>query len=205
MTKDLAQIYDGFADTYEENRGLFDMTEVFDSFYARLNQQPGRVLDLGCGAGEPFSKLFIDQGWAVTGVDFSQRMLALAAEHVPEMSTVNADMRTVEFDSGCFDAITAIYSLFHIPWGEHDALFKKMYGWLSLGGSAFFTYATQNYTGSEAFSGFKEFMGQSLYYSHQTPENLAQVLDSVGFVIDGMEQRQIGGEVFLWVTVTKPL
>jgi len=29
----LREIYDGFAETYEENRGLFDMTDVFASFY----------------------------------------------------------------------------------------------------------------------------------------------------------------------------
>ena len=31
------EIYDGFAETYEENRGLFDMTEIFDSFYGCLD------------------------------------------------------------------------------------------------------------------------------------------------------------------------
>lgn len=66
----LREIYDGFAETYEENRGLFDMTEVFDPFYAGLKVKQGRLLDVGCGAGEPFARLFIDHGWTVTGVDF---------------------------------------------------------------------------------------------------------------------------------------
>jgi len=62
MNKPLALIYDEFADTYEHNRGLFDMTEVLESFYRRLGKSQGRVLDLGCGAGEPFASSFIERG-----------------------------------------------------------------------------------------------------------------------------------------------
>jgi hypothetical protein len=36
MNSTLREIYDGFAETYEEKRGLFDMTEVFNSFYGCL-------------------------------------------------------------------------------------------------------------------------------------------------------------------------
>ena len=56
----LQKIYDGFAESYEENRGIFDMTEVFDSFYGRLDVEKGRLLDLGCGAGEPFARFFFE-------------------------------------------------------------------------------------------------------------------------------------------------
>jgi len=111
----LQKIYDGFAQKYEKNRGLFDMTEVFNSFYERLDVQNGNLLDLGCGAGEPFPLLFIDRGWRVTGVDFSGKMLELAAKYAPEMKTIQADMLEIEFEPNQFDAITAIYSLFHVP------------------------------------------------------------------------------------------
>lgn len=143
MITALQEIYDGFADTYEQNRGLFDMSEVFESFYKLLDIKKGRILDMGCGAGEPFARSFVDHGWTATGVDFSQCMLALAAKYVPEMQTIRADMRQVEFPSESFDAITAIYSLFHIPCSEHVALFEKFYRWLSPHGKALFTYATK--------------------------------------------------------------
>ena len=71
MNTNLQKIYDEFAETYDKNRGLFDMTEVFDSFYERLEIKKGRLLDMGCGAGEPFPRFFIDRGWTVTGVDFN--------------------------------------------------------------------------------------------------------------------------------------
>ena len=47
MNITLQEIYDGFAKTYVDNRGLFDMTEVFNSFYGCLDVEKGRLLDLG--------------------------------------------------------------------------------------------------------------------------------------------------------------
>jgi ubiquinone/menaquinone biosynthesis C-methylase UbiE len=203
MNKSLKEIYDKFAQTYEENRGLFDMTEVFNSFYEKLDVKSGYLLDLGCGAGEPFPKLFINHGWKVTGVDFSQKMLDLASKYIPEMQTINADMIEVEFESNQFDAITAIYSLFHIPSDFHTALFEKFYRWLRPQGKALFTYATKEYTGQIEFDGYKEFMGQKLYYSHKSTDKLYADLLNNGFKIEAADYRNIGNEIFLWVTVSK--
>jgi cyclopropane fatty-acyl-phospholipid synthase-like methyltransferase len=193
------------ADTYEGNRGLFDMTEVFDAFYARLAVKRGRLLDLGCGAGEPFSRIFIDYGWTVTGVDFSERMLELASKYVPEMQTICADMREIKFEPSQFEAITAIYSLFHVPSNDHAALFGKFYQWLCPKGKALFTYATKEYTGSIEFDGYKGFMGRELYYSHKSPDKLYADLEKTGFNIESTDYRNIGNEIFLWVTVSKPM
>ncbi len=205
MDSTVQEIYDGFAETYAENRGLFDMTEVFDSFYGRLEVAKGRLLDLGCGAGEPLARLCIDRGWTVTGVDFSRRMLELASKYVPEMETIHADMRRVGFEPSQFDAITASYSLFHVPRNDHAALFDKFYRWLCPTGKALFTYATKEYTGSNEFDGYKKFIGQDLYYSHKSPDKLYGDLEKIGFNIESTDYRDIGNEIFLWVTVSKPL
>lgn len=204
MESTLQQIYDGFAETYDENRGLFDMTEVINSFYSLLDTEQGRLLDLGCGAGEPFARCFVDRGWSVTGVDFSKRMLELASKYVPEMDLIHADMRQVDFKQGYFDAITATYSIFHVPSMDHAALFENFYRWLCPKGKALFTYATKEYTGSLEFDGYKNFMGQELYYSHTSPDKLFADLTRIGFNIESSEYRDIGNEIFLWVTVSKP-
>ncbi len=204
MDIDLKAIYNEFAETYDKNRGLFDMTQVFDSFYGLLHIKKGRLLDMGCGAGEPFPRFFIDRGWTVTGVDFSEQMLELAAKYVPEMKTVFADMREVAFEPERFEAITATYSLFHIPGDDQTLLFNRFYRWLCPEGMALFTYATKEYTGSDEFDGYKEFMGHELYYSHKTPDELRTDLQTIGFVVESWDYRDIGGEIFLWVTVSKP-
>lgn len=203
MNAEIRDIYDKFADHYDESRGLFDMTQVLDSFAARMDAPAGKLLDLGCGAGEPFALFFVDRGWTVTGVDFSKRMLALAAKYVPEMHTVCADMREVDFDPGQFNAVTAIYSLFHIPGNDQTVLLNKIYRWLCPHGKVLFTYATKEYTGSTEFDGYKEFMGKRLFYSHKSPEKLYADLQDIGFNIEATDYRNIGNETFLWVTAGK--
>lgn len=195
----LAARYDQLASMYDEFRDLFDVGEVLAGLRAHL-PAPGSLLDLGCGAGHPVAAAFIDSGWEVTGVDFSRGMLDLATVHAPQMIQVHADMREVDFPADSFDAITSIYSLFHIPWNEHPALFERMHRWLRPGGYLLFTYATAAYTGHEEVHGEKEFLGTTLFYSHTTPDNLYAQLREAGFeVVEGAE-RTITGETFLWVT-----
>jgi len=70
---------------------------------------------------------------------------------------------------------------------------------------ALFTYATKEYTGSDEFDGYKEFMDQELYYSHERPEKLYADLERSGLVIEAADYRDIGNEIFLWVTVRRPV
>ncbi len=200
MPKTLREVYNGFAATYEQNRGLFDMTGVLGHFYETLSIKKGALLDLGCGAGEPFARFFTDKGWQVTGVDFSEKMLTMAAKYVPEMQTVCKDMRDVDFAPQSFDAITAVYSLFHVPKIDHQSLFEKMHRWLKPRGCLLFTYATKEYTGADEFEGYKEFLGEQLYYSHKNTADLYKDLINTGFKIVSADYRAIGGETFLWVT-----
>ena len=199
MDLDLREIYDRFAETYEANRGLFDMTDILKPFFTGLKLPQGRLLDLGCGAGEPFPRFFLEQGWDVVGVDFSKKMLRLAARYAPRMHTVCADMTTVDFEPNAFDAITCIYSLFHVPRARHPGLFAKFRRWLRPAGKVLFTYATAAYTGRDEFEGTLEFMGQRLFYSHTTPEKLRDQLAATGLAVESSHAREIGGETFLWV------
>lgn len=203
MNNSLEEIYNDFADAYESSRGLFDISEILNSFYSLLDTEQGTLLDLGCGAGEPVARYFVDNRWSVTGIDFSERMLEMAAKYVPEMNTIKTDIVEAKFPKNHFDAITATYSLFHISTNDHVALFKSLHQWLKPKGSILFTYATAEYTGSKEFDGYKTFMNRELYYSHKDPQDLYSDLREIGFSIESTEYQNIGGETFLWITATK--
>ncbi len=204
MPKDLIDAYNRLAVDYDKNRGLFDMSAVFDGFYAYLYHCKGHLLDLGCGAGEPVPGFFINRGWQVTGVDFSEKMLELAKKYQAGMKCILADITEVDFATGQFDAVTAIYSLFHVEKEKHPLLFSNIYRWLKPGGKVLFTYACKEYTGHREFSGYITFMSEKLYYSHTTPEKLIEILKTTGFDLLSTDYRDIGGERFLWVTIGKP-
>lgn len=199
----LSEVYNRFAATYEQNRGQFDMTAIFDEFYDILKAPHGHMLDLGCGAGEPFARWFAERGWDVTGVDFSSRMLELARRYVPQMRAVCADMTAVDFPKSTFDAIISIYSLFHVPRQHHAALFEKWAQWLKPQGKVLFTYASSEYTGQIEFDGYKTFLGEQLFYSHHSEPTLHHLLQNSGFEIIANNKREIGGETFLWMTASR--
>ena len=56
-----------------------------------------RVLDLGCGTGDPIAKYLVSRGYRVIGVDESAAMLKIAQTTVPEATLVQADMVEVQF------------------------------------------------------------------------------------------------------------
>lgn len=203
INNSLVKAYNHMAATYDKNRNAFDMTNVLNDFYECLEIKKGNLLDAGCGAGEPFADWFIKRGWQVSGVDLSDKMLDLAKEYVPQMKRICAPMQEVDFEDNSFEAITAIYSLFHLSPDDQRLMFKKFFWWLKNKGSLLFTYATKEYTNHDTFNDYIEFMGERLYYSHRTPDELKKELTDAGFMIESFKYRVIDNETFLWVTVVK--
>lgn len=58
----------------------------------------------------------------------------LARRQVPEATFQRMDMRDLAFSSAAFDAITAIYTVFHLPRVEHAVLFAGFARVLKPGG-----------------------------------------------------------------------
>jgi ubiquinone/menaquinone biosynthesis C-methylase UbiE len=74
------------------------------------------ALDIGCGVGDIVSML-ADEGFAVTGVDFSREVLSLAAKRFRSSDAVkllHADLRTLNLPGLKFDVITSVTVLQHI-------------------------------------------------------------------------------------------
>jgi SAM-dependent methyltransferase len=200
---DLALRYDDLAETYAAGRYLFDTTPILREFAGPL--PPGaRVLDAGCGAGEPVARYFVNRGDAVTGIDVSERMLALARRQVPEATFQRMDLRALTFPPESFDAIAAVYVVFHLPRAEHAALLAGFERLLKPGGRLLLTLATREYTGQDEFDGEIEFLGRRLPYSHDRPEVALGKLAAAGLAVVGARLIETGGETFYWVIARKP-
>ena len=199
---DLAQLYDDLAETYAAGRHLFNTTPILADF--ALDQPVGaQILDVGCGAGEPTARYFVDRGDTVTGIDLSERMLMLARRQVPEATFQRMDMRDLAFPSVSFDAITAVYAVFHLPRVDHAALFAGFARVLKPGGKLLLTLATREYTGQEEFDGEMEFIGRRLPYSHDRPEVALSKLAAAGLAMVSAELIETGGETFYWIVARK--
>lgn len=198
----LSRIYDGFAGGYDRGRDAFDNTEQLFRLEEGLPDNAD-VLDAGCGSGHPVLRFFADRGHRVTGSDICSSMLKLAAERAPEAQLMLADSAELSFRDESFDLITSFYSLFHLSIEAQGRAFAGFFRMLKPGGWAYFTLASEEYTGQPVFSGTKRFAGVELPYSHVTPEDYSVMLRNIGFAAVESEHLPIGGETMLWVYCRK--
>lgn len=123
--------YDAMADEYlTYSTGIVGDPRA--RFLAMLEQRlaPGsEVLDLGCGAGIP-STAELAVRHHVLGIDISEAQILRARGNVPSARFEKGDFTTAEIAPGSLDAVTAFYSLTHVPQAEHGELFRRIAGWL---------------------------------------------------------------------------
>jgi len=168
---------------------------------ARLPDQ-GRVLDLGCGSGEPSTKELAAR-FQVVGVDISEEQLRLASENVPNASFVHADISEVNFPRESYVGVTAFYSILHVPRDEHAELFRRIARWLRPGGLFLACLGT---IGEEAWEG--EWLGVPMFFSSWDAGTSRRLLREAGLELildEVISQQEPGGEAsFLWVLAQKP-
>lgn len=87
---------------------------------------PGRVLDLGCGAGHSFAELAPRES---VGVDLDASALAGQPRE-----TVAADMRALPFGDGSFASVLAVQSIEHV--GDPERVVAEALRVLAPGGTA---------------------------------------------------------------------
>ena len=130
--------YDLIADWYAtERRGPAGVAEL-ESVIARLH--PGAsVLDVGCGSGAPLTKILLDAGCKVLGVDSSPRMLHHFETNCPGTPFVCAPIQSADLAGRLFDAAVAWGVMFHLPHDEQRSAIAKMASALKPGGFFLFT------------------------------------------------------------------
>ncbi len=107
-------------------------------------QPHGKLLDLGCGAGN-FTLRVLSEVAPLDCilVDLSQPMLARALERVSaatigHVETIQSDMRALSFDQASFDIILAGQVLHHLrEAAEWETMFASFHRWLRPGGGLF--------------------------------------------------------------------
>ena len=85
-----------------------------DLLVEALPPAPARIADLGCGTGT-LTRLLIDEGFVVDGLDFSPAMIELARAKVPEAQFVIGDAADPELERGAYDAVLCRHVLWALP------------------------------------------------------------------------------------------
>ena len=120
-------VFDLWAGDYDEEVRLADenneypfagYAKIMDSIFDTVTKKkPADVLDVGVGTGTLAAALY-EHGQAITGIDFSSEMLAIAVQKMP-----GANFFQCDFADGLppglrgmkFDFIISTYALHHLP------------------------------------------------------------------------------------------
>lgn len=147
-----------------------------------------KILDLGCGTGEPIARYIAERGYCVTGVDESREMLAIARKVVPEAELIQADMVTVDL-TGKFAAAVAWDSMFHVERKHHAGIYQQLSKCLESGGRVLLSVggsdpAEDATSGSDAEGFTSEMFGQTFFYSGYAPDVARKLIEDAGFEIE---------------------
>lgn len=176
---------DGIQAVYERQAAAYDARRSRALFEARWLARftaglpdGARVLDLGCGAGEPIARWFIAEGFNVTGVDFAVPMLDIARQRWPDGDWRQADMRHLDLGE-TFDGIVAWDSFFHLRPNEQRTCIARMARHLAPGGSLLMT------VGPKAGEVSGTVGSETVYHASLSPAGYATCLEENGLRLTG--------------------
>jgi len=186
--------YDAISRAYRDDEGRAnpesdegtDRYEGWVDDLAKLIRPRARVLDLGCGAGVPATKLLTERNFDVLGVDISAVQIARARQLVPKANFELADMVTWEHEPASFDAAVCFYALIHVPLVDQQHLLAKIRLWLRPAGYLLAIVGSERWTGTEDYFGapmFWDHADRDTYLDWLKAADLAPVWDR--FVPEG--------------------
>jgi cyclopropane fatty-acyl-phospholipid synthase-like methyltransferase len=173
---DVYKTYEKIAHWMDEHRSRTLFEKPYLDKVITYLKSDAKVLDLGCGTGEPIGQYFVDSGFQVIGVDASTEMLKIAKSRCPNIKFILADMRCLKLDDQ-FDCIVAWHSFFHLSQDEQRAMFKTFALHLQIGGILLFT------SGPESGEVWSDNGGENLYHASLSPNEYKMILEDNSFTI----------------------
>ena len=174
--ENILSLYDSVATVFgrERNKTLFERPWL-DRMLAHT-RPPRRILDLGCGTGQPIARYLVDRRAKVTGVDGASAMIDLFKANVPAAEAIHNDMRFLNLNRR-FDGILAWNSFFHLTQTDQRTMFPIFAQHAAPGASLMFT------SGTSAGEVIGTAGGQPVYHSSLDPEEYRTLLDQNGFEV----------------------
>lgn len=170
--------YDKIANDYlaERNEDLEEMS--FLPEFSSYIPKDGRVLDVGCGGGVPFTK-YLSEQFEVIGIDISEKQIELAKKNAPNTTLYCMDMTNLKFTNDYFDGLLAYYSIIHVPRNEQQDLLANFYRMLKPNGVALLSL----HSSDDPESYYDDFFGEKMYWSGFDAETNLRILREIGFKI----------------------
>lgn len=150
-----------------------------------FSRQKRQALDVGCGCTGRFTELLLSEGFTVTGLDVSAKMIALARAQHPDVAFHHTDILSFSSDTR-FDFITAWDSIWHVPLAEQRPVLSKIISLLKPGGIFIFSFGGTDSEGEHCNTA----MGPEICYSSLGTNGFVSYLIANGCKIRHLEFDQ---------------
>ncbi len=188
------RVYDEIIHWFDNARTKdLNMEKSYLNFIQKLLPLKSKILDVGCGTGEPIAKFLIDEGYIVTGIDASTKMIDLCKQRFPKEKWLIADMRTLDLNEK-FHAVIAWHSFFHLPHEDQRSTLKLLASYVDQNGLFIFT------SGPEYGEVWSDNGGYELYHASLSTGEYKQLLIDNNFkiLIHKIKDSECG-EATVWV------
>ena len=134
---DASHGYEAIAAKYLQARSAIGTATV--RTWANGLPRGGRVLDLGCGPGEPVTRVLTEAGLEVYAIDASPTLVQVFRDKLPGVPVRCADVLTSDFFGLTYDGIVAIGLMFLLDEVAQRQLLLKCVAHLRPGAQLLFT------------------------------------------------------------------
>jgi 2-polyprenyl-3-methyl-5-hydroxy-6-metoxy-1,4-benzoquinol methylase len=176
---DIIDLYRRHAKAWVEARGSeLKIERLWLDRFCTLLPNDARILDIGCGSGEPIARHLVDRGYAVTGIDSAADMIEMFRRNLPEQEAHIADMRALALLRR-FDGVLAWDSFFHLDYDDQRAMFAVFAHHAKAGAPLMFT------SGPAHGQAIGTFAGEPLHHASLDPAEYKSLLDTNGLFVLG--------------------
>lgn len=170
--------YDEIAERYLESRSKSSKDVLLIQELIDRLPEGARVLDAGCGAGDPIAKI-LSENYSVVGIDFSENQVALARKNVPDAAFQIMDMTELDFPEKSFNAVVSYYAIIHIHRDKHKGIIGGFHRVLKQGGLLFLCTGATDLDDDVN----EDYLGTKMYWSHYESETNKLMVEAAGFEI----------------------
>ena len=167
--------YNNSAERYDAKFSSYEIyLKRINDFALSLNKNSS-ILDMGCGPGIN-AEIFINHGHSVTGIDISEKMIALAEKRCTagRFSVKKAgDLETWEK----YDAICLSFIIVHLEDEETALLIKKLPLLINPGAYVYISFMTGKNAGYEKTS----FSDDEIFFNYYNCDEVEKLFAAEGF------------------------